>query len=415
MNPTPAFPIHDPYAALRIPDFRRFIAFLLTQTLAQMMIGVVVGWQMYRVTRDPLALGLIGLAEAIPFIGFALPAGQAADRFDRRRLCLAALLMLLACFGALLGLTLLDLVRADTAWMVYTVIFLSGIARSFLQPTRTAFAADLVPRELYLNSITWRSSTWQFGAVAGPAVGGLVLGFGGAAMAYGVAFTLLAVAVVALLRVRTRPLPAARDGVSGLHGLLEGVRFVRTQPVLLGALTLDLFSVLFAGAEALLPVFALDILHVGAEGLGLLRAGPAIGSVLTSVYLSHRPLQARVGRTLLVSVALYGVCITAFGLSTSFLLSLAVLVMSGVFDNVSVVLRSTLLQTLTPRHLLGRVAAVNAIFIGSSNEIGAFESGVAAKLFGAVPAVVFGGLVPMLVVGVIAWQVPKLRRLVSIG
>jgi MFS family permease len=199
-----------------------------------------------------------------------------------------------------------------------------------------------------------------------------------------------------------------------LEGLLQGVRFVLTQPVLLGAQTLDLFSVLFAGAEALLPLFAADILHVGAAGLGLLRAAPAAGSVLMSVFQSYRPLKRRMGRVLLVSVALYGLCITGFGVSRYFPLSVALLVMSGVFDNVSVVLRSTLIQTLTPRHLLGRVAAVNAIFIGSSNEVGAFESGVAARLIGAVPAVVLGGLVPMLVVATMAWRVPQLRKLETV-
>lgn len=402
---------HDPYAALRVADFRRFIFFLLTQTLATTVQGVVVGWQVYQVTRDPLALGLVGLAEAIPFVGFALPAGQLADRLDRRRVCLAALTILALTTAALFGMTYAGRVRADTIWAVYLVIFVSGIARSFLQPTRTALAADLVPRELYVNSITWRSSTWQFAAVAGPALGGVLLGLGGAVLAYGVATTLLLAAFVALVRVSGRPRPAAEDGAPGLAGLLEGVRFVRTQPVLLGALTLDLFSVLFAGAEALMPVFAAEILHVGAEGLGVLRAAPAAGSVLMSVYLSHRPLRGGLGRALLWSVAFYGACITGFGLSTSFLLSVLLLALSGMFDNVSVVLRSTLLQTLTPRHLLGRVAAVNAVFIGSSNEIGAFESGVAARLIGTVPAVVLGGMVPVLVVGLIAWRVPGLRLL----
>jgi MFS family permease len=406
---------HDPYASLRIADFRRFITFLLTQTLATMIQGVVVGWQVYQVTRDPLALGLVGLAEAIPFIGFALPAGQLADRLDRRRLCLIALIVLGGSTGLLFWMTLAGRIRAETIWAVYTVIFVSGIARSFLQPTRTALAADLVPRELYVNSITWRSSTWQFAAVAGPALGGVLVGIGGAGLAYGTATALLVIALTALLWVRVRPHPAAVDGATGLAGLLDGVRFVRTQPVLLGALTLDLFSVLFAGAEALMPVFAAEILHVGAEGLGLLRAGPAAGSVLMSVYLSHRPLRGRLGRTLLVSVALYGVCISCFGLSRSFILSLVLLAFSGMFDNVSVVLRSTLLQTLTPRQLLGRVAAVNAVFIGSSNEIGAFESGVAARLIGAVPAVVLGGVVPIMVVALIAWRVRALRELEKIG
>jgi len=405
---------HDPYAALRVQDFRRFITCLVLQTLATMMQSVVVGWQVYQVTRDPLALGLIGLAEAVPFITVALPAGQVADRFDRRRVCLAALVVLAGCSGGLFWLTAGGLLHRGTVWAVYTIIFVSGIARSFLLPTRTALSADLIPRETYLNAITWRSVTWQFAAVAGPALGGLLLGFAGAAISYGVAAVLLGLSWLALAGVEARPHPAAGEGAGGLSGLLQGVHFLRRQPLLLGAFTLDLFSVLFAGAEALLPVFAAEILHVGAQGLGILRAAPAAGSVLMSVYLSHRPLRSRAGRTLLVSVALYGLCISGFGLSVSFPVSVLLLGLSGMFDNVSVVMRSTLLQTLTPRHVLGRVAAVNAIFIGSSNEIGAFESGVAARLLGAVPAVVLGGLVPILVVGAIAWRVPTLRRLETV-
>ncbi|MFI5207483.1 MAG: MFS transporter [Gemmatimonadales bacterium] len=401
----------DPYAALRVPDFRRYIIFLAAQTLATMMQGVAVGWQLYQVTHDPLALGLVGLAEALPFIAFALPAGHLADRVDRRRLSLAGLFVLASCSAALFAFTELGLLRTDTAWLVYGVICVSGIARSYLQPARTALSADLVPRPLYLNSITWRSSTWQSAAVLGPASGGLLLALGGPSLTYGVAAVLLVGAWVALLRVAPHPNPPVPESGAGLAGLLQGVRFVLTQPVLLGAQTLDLFSVLFAGAEALLPLFAADILHVGAAGLGALRAAPAAGSVLMSLFQSYRPLKQRMGRVLLVSVALYGLCISGFGVSRSFPLSVALLLMSGVFDNVSVVLRSTLIQTLTPRHLLGRVAAVNSIFIGSSNEVGAFESGVAARLIGAVPAVVLGGFVPIVMVATIAWRVPQLRRL----
>jgi len=402
---------HDPYAALRVADFRRFITCMLVQTLATMVQTVVVGWQVYQITHDPLALGFIGLAEALPFIAVALPAGQIADRYDRRRICLAALLVLTGCAGVLSWMTIGGLLDRSTVWAVYAVMLVSGVARSFLQPTRTALSADLVPRALFLNAVTWRSSTWQFAAVAGPAVGGLLLGFAGEGTSYAVAAVLLLIAWLALMRVEARPRPAASEGVTGIAGLLQGIHFLRGQPVLLGAFTLDLFSVLFAGAEALLPVFATDILHVGAEGLGILRAAPAAGSVLMSLYLSHHPLRGRAGRIVLVSVALYGLCISGFGLSTSFPLSVLLLAFSGMFDNVSVVMRSTLLQTLTPRHLLGRVAAVNAIFIGSSNEIGAFESGVAAKLLGPVTAVMLGGIVPILVVGMIAWRVPTLRRL----
>ena len=401
----------DAYAALRVPDFRRFILFLAAQTLAAMMQGVAVGWQLYVVTRDPLALGLVGLAEALPFITFALPAGHLADRVDRRQLCLVALAVSAACSVALLTLTQLGMIRLGTAWLVYAVIFISGIARSYLQPTRVALSADLVPRELYINSITWRSVTWQSAAVGGPALGGVLVALGGPSLTYGVAAALLIFAWSALLRVAPKPAPIQQEASAGLAGLMLGVRFAFGQPVLLGAQLLDLFSVLFAGAEALLPIFAVDILHVGAVGLGVLRAAPSAGSVLMALWQSHHPLKGRMGRVILVSVALYGLCISGFGISRSFALSVLLLLLSGVFDNISVVLRSTLLQTLTPRHLLGRVAAVNAIFIGSSNEVGAFESGVAARLIGVLPAVVLGGLVPIVVVGLIAWRVPQLRRL----
>ncbi len=401
----------DPYAALRITDFRRYILFLAAQTLATMMQGVAVGWQVYLVTRDPLALGLVGLAEALPFIAFALPAGNLADRVDRRRLSLAALLVLASCSAALFVLTIGQFIQPHTAWLVYSVIFVSGIARAYLQPARTALSADLVPRELYRNSITWRSSTWQGAAVAGPALGGLAVAAGGPALTYAVAFALLVFAWFALLRVGPHPHPRENVSDADAAGFLDGVRFVLKQPVLLGAQTLDLFSVLFAGAEALLPIYASDILKVGATGLGILRAAPAAGSVAMSVYQSYRPLKGRMGHVLLVSVALYGLCIAGFGVSRLFALSVALLLLSGVFDNVSVVLRSTLLQTLTPRQLLGRVAAVNAIFIGSSNEVGAFESGVAARFLGATTAVVLGGFVPIIVVATIAWRVPQLRKL----
>jgi sugar phosphate permease len=370
-----------------------------------------VGWQIYIVTRDPLALGIVGLAEALPFIAFALPAGHLADRVDRRRLSLAGLSVLVACNTTLFAVTRLGLVRPGTAWIIYAVIFVSGIARSYLQPTRTALSADLVPRELYANSITWRSSVWQSAAVVGPALGGIAVAIGGPSFAYGAAALLLITAWVALFRVAPHPHPPGSAPEATLGEFLKGVRFLLTQPVLLGAQLLDLFSVLFAGAEALLPIFATDILHVGATGLGILRAAPAAGSVVMSVYQAYRPLVRRMGRVMLVSVTLYGLCISGFGMSRSFPLSVALLLLSGVFDNISVVLRSTLLQTLTPRHVLGRVAAVNAIFIGSSNEIGGFESGVAARLLGAVPAVVLGGLVPIVVVTAIAFVIPQLRRL----
>ncbi len=403
---------HDPYASLRIPNFRWFIAGLLTMNLATQLQGVVVAWQVYALTQDPLSLGLIGLAEALPFIGFALPAGHVADRRNRLRVSRAAIAALLVCSVALLSYTLYPgLLRRDRVWPVYLVIFLSGIARSFLQPARTALSAEVVPRALFPNAVTWRSSTWQLAAVLGPALGGLLYGFGSATAAYSADVALMLVALFALAQIRHTPAPPPPSNDSVLQSLVSGVRFVRKQPVILGALTLDLFSVLFGGAVALLPIFAAEILHVGPEGLGLLRAAPAAGAVLVSVWLAHRPPLGRAGRTLLLNVALFGVAMIGFGLSRSFFLSLGLLAASGMVDTVSVVVRSTLLQVLTPDHLLGRVSAVNAIFIGSSNEIGAFESGVAAKLLGTVPSVVLGGLATLGVVAVVAVRVPELRRL----
>jgi MFS family permease len=296
-------------------------------------------------------------------------------------------------------------------WPIYLVIFASGIARSFLQPSRTALSAELVPRPLYPNAVTWRSSTWQLAAVLGPALGGIIYGFGSVTAAYTVDASLMLLGVLAIARIQHAVAARRHGGESVRQSLASGIRFVRTQPVVLGAMALDLFSVLFGGATALLPIFADTILHVGPEGLGILRAAPAAGAVVMSLALAHRPPLERAGRTLLVNVALFGISMIVFGLSRSFVLSLAVLAVSGMVDTVSVVVRSTLLQVLTPEHLLGRVSSVNAIFIGSSNEIGAFESGLAAKLLGTVPSVVLGGLATLLVVTVTAIRVPELRRL----
>jgi Transmembrane secretion effector len=373
---------------------------------------MVVSWQVYGLTHDPLSLGLIGLAEALPFIGFALPAGHVADRTRRLTVARYALAALLGCSVSLLWFTVQPgLLHPGRVWPIYLVIFLSGIARSFLQPARTALSAEVVPRPLYPNAVTWRSSTWQLAAVVGPAVGGLIYGFDSVTAAYSVDVSLMLVALAAIARIDHEPPVRTALAESVLRSLGSGVRFVRSRPVVLGALALDLFSVLFGGATALLPVFADKILHVGPQGLGVLRAAPAAGAVVMSLVLAHRPPLRRAGRTLLANVALFGLCMILFGLSRSFALSVGALAASGMVDTVSVVVRSTLLQVLTPEHLLGRVSAVNAIFIGSSNEIGAFESGVAARLLGTVPSLVFGGLATLAVVTVTALRVPELRRL----
>jgi MFS family permease len=402
---------HDPYVSLRNPSFLWYVASVLALTLGTMIQATVVAWQVYAITKDPLSLGFVGLAEAVPFIGAALYAGHVADRHDRKRLSLLSIGVQTLCAGALLTYTLRpEVLAGGRIWPMYAVVFASGVARSFLQPARTALGAEIVPRETYANAVAWRSSLWQFGAVAGPALGGLLYGFSGARAAYATEAALCLAGFVLFTQIAYTPRPRApREGTIG-GNLTVGIRFLLTQPELLGAQLLDLFSVLFGGAPALLPIFAAEILHAGPEGLGILRAAPAAGAVLMSIVLAHRRLR-RAGRTLLLCVAGFGLCWILFALSRSFWLSLALLAVSGMVDQVSVVIRSTLLTLRTPEHLLGRVSAVNQIFIGSSNEIGSFESGVAARLLGAVNSVLFGGLVTLGVVGVTAWKIPALRKL----
>lgn len=405
----------DPYAVLRIRDFRHILLSHGTSTVAREGQMVVVGWQVYAHTHDPLSLGLIGLAEALPFIAVALFAGHAADRANRRLLAIFGNLGMLLSAIALLLFTMFPAVAgAGRIWPIYLVIALSAIARSFTRPAMTALSADVVPREHFPSAVAWRTSTWQFAAVVGPALGGLLYGFAGALAAYTVVTIMFATALVSIFLiayVESRA-PEVSEMTIG-ESLQIGLRFVWTQPVILGALSLDLFSVLFGGAAALLPIFA-NMLRTGPEGLGVLRAAPAIGSVLMGVWLAHRPPFRRAGTTLLVSVALFGVCIIAFALSTNFFLSVLLLALSGGADNISVVIRGTLIQTLTPAHLLGRVSSVNQIFIGSSNEIGAFESGLAARLMGTVPSVIFGGTMTLLVVAITAWWAPRLRAMKEI-
>lgn len=402
----------SPYASLRIPDFRRLLLANGTLTVAREAEIVVVGWQVFELTRDPLTLGLIGLAEALPYIAVALYAGHVADRTERRMVAMAGTFCLILSAIALLLLTLTPgAIRADRVWPVYVVIALSATARSFLRPAVFALSASVVPRELYPNAVAWRTSIWHIAAVAGPATGGLLYGFRGPAAAYIAVIVAMSFSLAAMIAVTHRTPPAAPvEEVPLGESLRSGIRFVWNEPMLLYAMTLDLFAVLFGGAVALLPAFA-TLLDAGPEGLGLLRAAPAAGSILMGIFIAHRPPMQRAGRALFLSVSGFGVCMILFGLSRHFWISFAALFASGVFDNVSVVIRSTLLQTRTPQHLLGRVAAVNQIFIGSSNEIGAFESGVAARLMGVVPSVLFGGCMTLLVVGIVAWRAPELRRM----
>jgi len=403
---------HDSYAALRHREFRWFIISMFAMVVSSQLQAVVVGWQVYRITHDPLSLGLIGLAEALPFISIALPAGFLADRRNRRAISVTAIFVLACCSITLYLLSATPALLSRVGVVpIYVVIFISGVARGILQPARQALSAEIIPRSMYQNAIAWRSSTWQIASVIGPAVGGLLYGFAGADVSYAVAALLMLFALAGFLRMRYTPVPHALQSESMVAELLTGLRFVWSEHAILGALSLDLFSVFLGGAEALLPVFAAEILKVGPQGLGILRAAPAAGAVTMGVFLAHRPPFRRAGRTMLLAVGVFALAIIGFGLSRSFYLSLGLLALSGMADNVSVVIRSTLIQLLTPPQMLGRVSAVNSIFIGSSNELGAFESGVAARLFGTVPAVVLGGSAALLVVGLTARLVPRLRNL----
>jgi MFS family permease len=419
--PAPPPAALDGFAAMRVPNFRRYVAALFILTLGVQVQGTVVGWQVYALTGDPLALGIVGLAEAIPAISLSLVAGHVADRRDRRRVALAALLVLVGCSAALWALAVpgdggaAAVAPGARVRLIYAVIALSGVARAFLQPSRQALSAELVPRVLFRNSISWRTASWQLAAVLGPALGGGLYALGGATLAYAVDLVLMLGAVGFLVAVRHRSPPRPPSAQPLLGSLTGGLRYVFGDPILLSALTLDLFSVLFGGAVALLPIFAGEILHTGPVGLGVLRGAPAVGAVVSGILLTRWPPFAHTGRNLLLAVVGFGVCTIGFGLSRSFPLSVALLALAGASDMVSVVIRSLMLQARTPEALLGRVASVNQIFIGSSNEIGAFESGVTARWWGAVTAVVVGGVATLGVVAVVAWRVPALRRLRQVG
>jgi MFS family permease len=419
--PAPNSP-HDPYAPLRIPNFRWFVISILTMAMGAQVQGLVVAWQMYDVTRDPLALGLVGLAEAAPFIGFALYAGHVADARDRRRVALAALVLLFLCAVGLAVASAFLFAPgrgrpgAAIQGVIYAIIVVCGAARSFLLPSRNALGAELVPRVLYPSAVAWRAGIWQVAAVSGPALGGIFYAWVGPTRSYAIAAALMATSfvMVARIRVPARP-PSARAASPLIASVREGLAFLFTRPIFLGAITLDLFAVLFGGAVAILPIFAGEILHVGPRGLGALRAAPAIGAVLMSGFIALRPPGRRIGRTFMRAVIAFGVFTIGFALSRSFVLSVVLLAAAGAADMLSVYFRSTLMQVMVPSGMLGRVSAVNQIFIGSSNELGAFESGVAARLLGAVPSVVVGGAITIASALVTNRVFPSLGRLDSFG
>ncbi len=404
---------HDAYAVLKIADFRLFLTFRFFTTIAFQMQSIIVGWQMYELTKDPLALGLIGLAEALPNIAVALFAGHAADRYNRKTIIVWFTLLFLVGTFALFLFTVpkLGIIAALGVLPIYLVVAVSGVSRAFLYPSIVALMSQIVPRELYTNSSTWSSTVWQLAAITGPAIGGLVYGFFGVRVAYLGVLLFLAVALILLSLVKNHPAPPRIEGETLVNRLATGLKFVYHNQILLGAMSLDMFAVLFGGAVAMLPIFAAEVLKVGPQGLGFLRAAPMVGAVMMSVVLAYRPPMVHAGRNMMIGVAGFGLSIILFALSHNFYLSLVLLMFSGMFDNISVIIRATAMQLITPNEMRGRVASVNAIFIGSSNEIGSFESGLAARLIGLIPSVIFGGIMTLGIVGFTARFAPKLRKL----
>lgn len=403
----------DAYAALRITDFRRFISARFFLTLAVQMQSVIVGWQIYQLTHDALSLGMIGIAEAIPYISVALFAGHVADRVDRKKIILLSNMIYFICAVGLLFIsTSFHHVLAEFGTLpIYFIIFITGLARGFISPAQNALSAQLVPRELFGNASTWNSVIWQIAAVTGPAIGGLIYGFAGVGPAYSVVAVLSAFSLIFFYFIKKKPMPEQTKEETIWQSLSSGIKFVFENQIILSAISLDMFAVFFGGAVSVLPIFADQVLHTGAEGLGLLRAAPAVGAIFMSLWQAHKPMFKYAGRNLLICVFGFGVSMIIFALSKNFYLTLFILMLSGAFDNVSVIIRATIIQIYTPDEMRGRVSSVNGIFIGSSNELGSFESGIAAKLMGLIPSVIFGGSMTLVIVAAVRSLAPKLRKL----
>ncbi|HET7471933.1 MAG TPA: MFS transporter [Candidatus Limnocylindrales bacterium] len=390
-----------------LPEFRALVVARATNALAMSALTTVVAFQVYDLTRDPLSLGWLGLVEAIPALSLVLFGGHLADRRERRGIVLATSALVTVCAIALaaqavLGATLLG---------ILAVIFANGVGSGFERPALTALEAGVVPRDQAVRGVSVLGTVSQSGAIIGPAAGGIAIVLIGIPLTYVVIAALLGASTLSIATIAPKPVPAPVAGEPFVRSLLGGIRYVRRTPALVGSMALDLFAVFFGGAIALLPVFATDVLHVGSIGLGVLRTAPSIGALLAMVAASRRPPTHHAGRILLASVAGFGLSMIVFGASTLFAVSLVALFLSGVTDGVSMVIRNTILRVLSPERIRGRVASVNWVFIGASNELGAFESGVAARLFGTVPSVVGGGFLTLAIVGVTALVVPALRDL----
>lgn len=397
-------------AILRQPGFAHLLLYRIASMLSYQIVAVTVGWHIYEITRNPFSLGLIGLAEVLPFFCVAPFAGYLVDHLPRRRLGMVAIAGLILT-AVILCAVALGWLPFKGVWPIYAAIALTGMVRAFLSPIYNALFARVLQRSQFAHGAGLGSVVFQAGMVIGPALGGALVGWGSKGLAYAVAAVMAAIALAALARLKVEepPPPAARAPI--FSSIAEGARFVLSNQIMLGAMALDMFSVLLGGVVAMLPAFIHDILLHGPEGLGILRAAPALGSICVGLWLARHPLHRNAGRTLLLAVAGFGLCVIGFGLSRHFWLSALILLFYGACDGVSVVVRSTILQLATPDEMRGRVSSINGIFISSSNELGAFYGGSMARLLGLVPAVVIGGFAVLGVAGITAWKAPLLRRL----
>ena len=406
---------NDPYEALRFTEFKFFLAMRFAMVFAWSMQFVIIEWEVYKLTKDPLSLGIIGLMEIIPAIGMALFAGHIVDQNEKKNLLVKCILGFLVISFGLFLITVpsitKDLSLQTTLYVIYGLVFFGGLVRSFIGPTIFSLLSLIVPKKTYPNAATWSSSTWQMGSMFGPAIAGFSISLFGVHWSMCLVFACSLFALLFLSKIEKKPILNPKIGEPIFQSLAEGVKFVFKNKTILGAISLDMIAVLFGGAMALLPIFAQDILKVGSEGFGILRAAPAVGSVITMVLSAYITLNRKAGMKLLTAIFMFGVCIIIFGLSTIFWVSVLAMFFSGIFDGVSVVIRNTILQLHTPDNMRGRVASVNSIFVGSSNELGAFESGVTAKLMGTVTAVVFGGTMTLITVVFTGIALPSFRKL----
>jgi MFS family permease len=390
-----------------LPEFRSFIVSQAAYILASRALAVVIGYQIYEITKDPLALGYLGLVEAIPALSLALYGGYVADRNSRRLLVLVTRFVSVACAVMFAVLAL----SSPQLWSLLLIIFIAGIARGFADPATAALEAQVVPKEFVLIGSSWLGSVSQACSILGPTLGGIAYAYLGVGTTYWVIAGLFLTAWSLMFLIAPKPKPLTREGESMWQSIRLGLRYVLSNQIIIGSMSLDLFAVLFGGAMALLPIFANDILKVGPQGFGLLHAAPSVGALLVMLWATRHPPSKHAGRTLLFCVAGFGISIIVFALSKNFYLSLLALMFSGLFDGMSMVIRRSIIRIMSPEHMRGRIAAAAGMFIGASNELGAFESGVAAKLFGVTRAVWLGGIITLLVVTVTSIKAPQLRKL----